>query len=290
MTVNRRQHFVSQFTIRAFMGGRDRLYCLDKATLTVPDRIHGNKPADILNKAYYYTTDTDDFDGEVVQPLENKLAPLCRGWVEDPDRPLTLDEMALLVDWCALSLTRSIYFAHVASVAYETLSDEDKADLPADGKAMTLVARRATFNRIRQEFRKVKLMFRFLKSPRRFGFYLTDYPPVPIPYRRVGAIGPLLLPMSHDLMLVEVPADLADAFYGELKPTPEWLTLVQCGWAQRLIYSADLKSLDVAASVLSTERNGRNTEMAQRARLPFFGFGEPCELASMWPESPTLPQ
>ena len=164
MPTNRRQHFVSQLTIRAFMGGRDRLFCLDKATLAVTDRVHGNKPADILNRAYYYTTDTDDFDGDIVAPLENRIAPLCHQCVANPDRPLTLDEMTLLVDWCALSLTRSTYFAHVAPLAYDSLSVEDRADLPPDAKAMTLVARRATYQRLRAEMRSVEPTFRFLKS------------------------------------------------------------------------------------------------------------------------------
>jgi hypothetical protein len=282
MAINKRQHFVSQFTIRAFMGDRDRLFCLDKSTLQVRDRTHGNLPADILNEAYYYTTDTDDFDGEIVRPLETKLAPICSRYVADPDRPLTLDDMAVLVDWCALSLTRSIYFAHVAPIAYESLSPEDKADLPADGKAMTLVARRATFHRIRQEMRKVGLTFRFLKSPRPFGYYLTDQPAAPIPYRRVGAIGPLLLPLAHNLILVQIPTELADEFYRSLTPTLEWLTLAQCGWARRLIYSADLEALDFAAFVLSEGSGDWPKEMRERARRPFFGFGEPSELASMW--------
>src|SRR5262249_911448 len=140
--------------------------------LQVRDRVHGNLPAAILNEAYYYTTDTDDFDGDVVNPLEAQLAPICKRYVADPDRPLVVDDMAVLVDWCALSLVRSIFFAHVAQIACDSLSPDDRADLPLDGKAMTLVARRATFHRIRQEMRKVRLMFRFLKSPHPFGYYL----------------------------------------------------------------------------------------------------------------------
>ncbi len=97
MPVNRRQHFVSQFTIRQFLGGRDRLYCLDKSTLAVTDRAHGNKPADILNRAYYYTTDSDDFDGDIVRPLEDQLAPLCQRIAENPDRQPSTDELADLL-------------------------------------------------------------------------------------------------------------------------------------------------------------------------------------------------
>lgn len=286
MPVNRRQHFVSQFTIRAFMDDRDRLFCLDKTTLRVRDRIHGNLPADILNEAHYYTTDTDDFDGEVVRPLEEKLAPICNRYVTDPDQPLAFDDIVVLVDWCALALTRSLYFAHVAPIVYESLSPEDKADLPGDGKAMTLIARRATFHRIRQEMRKVQLMFRFLKSPRPLGYYLTDQPAAPIPYRRVGGIGPMLLPLAHNLILAQVPNELADGFYRSLTPTLEWLTLVQCGWAQRLIYSADLEALDFAAFVLAEGSGDWPQKMRERARQPFFGLGEPSELASMWADAP----
>ena len=195
MTINKRQHFVSQFTIRAFMGSRDRLfYCLDKATLTVIDRIHGNKPAEFLHRAYYYTTDADDFDGDIVKPLEDRLAPLIRQYVADPNRPPSPDDMELLIEWRALSLTRSLYLAHMASIAFESISDADKADLPLDGKAMTLVAR--TFHRVRMELRKLHLMCRFLVSPCRSGYYLTDYPPVAVPFWRLGPIGPLLLPLS----------------------------------------------------------------------------------------------
>jgi len=264
------------------MGGRERLYCLDKSTLEVRDRKRGNRPADILNQAYYYTTDTDDFDGEIVAPLESKLAPICSRFVDDPDLPLTPDDMAALVDWCALSLTRSVYLAHVAPMAYERLPTGDKADLPAGGKAMTLVARRATFHRIRQEMRNAEMMFRFLKAPHPFAFYLSDQPAATIPYRRAGAIGPMLLPLAHNLILVQVPNELAEGFYRSLTPTLEWLTLVQCGWARRLIYSADLDALDFAAFVLAEGSGDWPREMRERARKPFFGFGEPSELASMW--------
>lgn len=267
------------------MGDRDRLFCLDKSTLQVRDRTHGNLSADILKEAYYYTTDTDDFDGEIVQPLETQLAPICAKYITDPDQPLTLDDAATLVDWCALSLTRSIYFAHIAPIAHGSLSPEDKADLPTDQKAMTLVARRVAFHKIRGEMRRVSPMIRFLKSPRPFGYYLTDQPASPILYRRVGAIGPFLLPLAHNLILVQVPNALAGDFYNSLTPTLEWLTLVQCGWAQRLIYSADLESLDFAVFVLSKGSGDWPKEMRERARQPFFGLGEPSELASMWADA-----
>lgn len=287
MPVNKRQHFVSQFTIRAFMGERDRLFCLDKSTLQVSDRIHGNRPADILNEAYYYTTDTDDFDGDIVRPLETELAPICTRYVADPNQPLASDHAAVLLKWCALSLTRSIYFAHVAQIAYEDLSPEDKAFLPADGKAMTLEARRATFQRVREEMRNTQLVFRFLKSPRPFGYYLTDQPAAPIPYPRVGTIGPMLLPLSHNLILAQVPNELADGFYRSLTPTLEWLTLIQCGWANRLIYSAELEALDFAAFVLAEGSGDWPKAMREQARKPFFGFGEPSELSSMWADETT---
>lgn len=282
MPVNKRQHFVSQFTIRAFTGDRNRLYCLDKTTLQVRDRTIGNRPKDILNETYYYTTDTDDFDGDVVSPLETQLAPICARYIANPDQQITLDDMRLLVDWCAISLARSIFLAHVAPIAIESMTKEDKADLPSGNKAMTLVARRALFKRIRQEMHNVHLTIRFLKSPRPFGYYLTDQPAVTLPFRRVGSIGPMLLPLAHNLIVVLVPSELANEFYSSFTPTIEWLTLVQCGWAQRLIYSADLESLDFAVFVLSHGSGAWPDEMRNRARQPFFGFGEPVELANRW--------
>lgn len=288
MPVNKRQHFVSQFTIRSFMGERDRLFCLDKATLQARDRTHGNRPAEILNEAYYYTTDSDDFDGEIVQPLEKKLAPICSQCIAEPDRPLTLDTMAVLVDWCALSVARSVFFAYVAPIACDNLSAEDKAELPTDGKAMTLAARRTTFYRVQHEMRSVELMFRFLKSPRPFGYYLTDQPVAPVPFRRAGAVGPMLLPLAHNLIMAVVPNHLASDFYRMLTPNLEWLTLVQCGWAQRLIYSADLDSLDFAAFVLSEGSGAWPKTMRESAKQPFFGLGEPSELKSIWAASSQL--
>lgn len=282
MPINKRQHFISQFTIREFMGDQDRLFCLDKSTLKVTDRQHGCQPKNILNEAYYYTTDTDDFDGDIVSPLEHKLAPICKEIVAEPDRELTTQVMDVLIDWCALSLARSIYFAHVAPIVYESLSDDDKSKLPEDGRVMILAARRSTYERVRCEMRKMHMMFRFLKSPCPFGYLLTDQLAAPIPYRRVGAIGPLLLPLSHNLILVQVPKELADDFYRSLSPTLEWLTLIQCGWAERLIYSADLRSLDRAIFILSEGSGDLPIEMRKRARQPFFGFGSPSELASMW--------
>lgn len=293
MPVNRLQHFVSQFVIRQFLGDRQCLYCLDKTNLSVVNRSSGNLPGDILKKAYYYTTDADDFDGEIVKPLEDKLAPICRGLVDAHEVTASGNGVWRdLVDWCALSLTRSIYFAHVAHIAYDTLPEGEKADLPPDQKAMTLVARRATFQRVQAEMIKSKVMFRFLKAPHEFGFYLTDHPPVPIPFDRDGAVGPLILPLAHDLMLIGVPMNLADSFFRATgQPTMQWLTLVQCGWARRLVYSADLDALDFAICILSGESPDIPDEMLRRARLPFFGFGQPSELASMWsahnPETPS---
>lgn len=284
MASNTHQHFVSQFMIRQFMGSHERLFCLDKTTLTVNDRVHGNKPRRILNEAHYYTTDTDDFDGEIVKPLEDRFAPICRECARNPDRALSSEDSAVLLDWCALSLTRSLYFASVAPIAYDELSEDDREGLPANGKAMILDARRAIYERIRQEMHRVSMMLRFVKAPRDHTFFLTDHPPVAIPFERGCSIGPTLLPLSHKLMVALVPETIADQFYLSLNPTLEWLALVQCGWANRLIYSADLESLDFAVGVLSGEGDMHDTEMLRRARLPFFGLSEPDELAAMWSE------
>lgn len=284
MARNKDQHLVSQFTIRQFLGERDRLFCLDKRTLSVVDRVHGNRPADILKQSYYYTTDTDDFDGDVVRPLEDKLAPLCRALTADLEIAVGEDDAWHdLVDWCALALTRSRYVEHVMPTVYETLAPEHKEDLPTDAKTLTLVGRRATFDRIRVEMRKSRVMFRFLRAPRDFAFYLTDYPPIPVPLEsyQVGPICPMLLPIAHDWMLIQVPMDVAKDFLKEMDTTLESLTLFQCGWAQRLIYSADLSSLDFAASVLSDAQAGAYGAMGRRAALPFFGFGEVSELQSI---------
>ena len=291
MPVNRRQHLVSQFMIRQFLGDRDRLYCLDKTTLAVLNRSCGNLPADILKKSYYYTTDTDDFDGEIVRPLEDKFAPICRGLVEEHEvTASTSGVWTSLVDWCALSLTRSLLVGHVTPIACDTLSEEEKADLPADRKAMTLVVRRALFQRIRAEMSRSEVMFRFLKSPRDFGFYLTDYPPVAIPFPHQGGIGPMLLPLTHDLMLIEAPREVANGFFDTIgQPEMGWLALMQCGWAKRFVYSVDLESLDFAVAVLSQVLPGQAPEMSRRARLPFFGFGQTSELASIWSTQDLMP-
>lgn len=150
---------------------------------------------------------------------------------------------------------------------------------------MTLVMRRATYHRVRAETRKVSVMFRALRSPIPFGYFLTDHPAVAIPYRRVGAIGPMLLPLSHDVMLIQVPLDLAAEFFGSLKPTLEWLTLLQMrvGAAVDLLGRPGISRLCGRCVVRQTEWAGRG--MRRWARLPFFGFGEPSELASMWAES-----
>ena len=284
MTINKDQHLVSQFTIRQFLGQRDRLFCLDKSTLNVVDRIHGNRPADILKQSYYYTTDTDDFDGDVVRPLEDKLASLCRRLTADLEIAVGKDDAwDDLVDWCALALTRSRYVEHVMPTVFETLAPEHKADLPTDAKALTLVGRRATFDRVRSEMRKSRVMFRFLRAPCDFAFYLTDYPPIPLPFEsyRVGPICPMLLPVAHDWMLIQVPMAVAENFLKTMDTTLEWLTLIQCGWAQRLIYSADLSSLDFAANVLADAQGGAYAELGRRAALPFFGLGEASELQSI---------
>ncbi len=288
LAVNRQQHLVSQFTSRQFLGGRDRLFCLDKKTLRVADRVHGNVPADILKGPYYYTNEIEDFDKDIVQPLENALGPVIRKFVADPETPAPLEEQRLLVDWCALALTRNLYFAHVTPYAYGALSPEEKSGLPTDLKAITLVGRRAVYQRLRKELRQRELMLQFVKSPHDFGYYLTDSPTVPIPFRKVGSIGPLLLPLSHRLMALLVPAELFEEFHRTTKPELGWLTLMQCGWAQRLIYSADLDALDFAAWVLMDGPSAYPRALRDRARQPFFGFGEPTELAALY-SAPVAP-
>ena len=284
MPINKRQHFVSQSTIRQFLGGRKLLFCLDKKLGQVRDRLHGNAPGDILNESYYYTTDTDDFDGEVVRPIEDQVSPLIRDLADGKDCSEKSDAWASAVNWCALSLTRSIYVAQVAPLVVESMPEEERNQLPPDRKAMTLLTRRATFERMREEMRKVHVTFRVLRAPQPFSYYLTDYPPAPVPIAafRVGMMDPMLLPLSHEAMLVMAPLAVAIRFFKEMKPTLLWTTLMQCGWANRLIYSADLDSLDFAAWVLRLRSTGPDKEMWLRAQEPFFGLSERSELEAIW--------
>lgn len=87
-------------------------------------------------------------------------------------------------------------------------------------------------------------------------------------------------------MMIQLPMEIAARFRLTVQPSHEWVTLVQCGWANRLIYSADLDALDYAADVLAQERAGKDAEMGRRARLPFFGFGYPTELQDLWAAPP----
>ena len=68
-----------------------------------------------------------------------------------------------------------------------------------------------------------------LKGPRPHSYFLTDNPAMGIPFRRVGSIGPMLIPLSHELILAVAPALIAEDFFNAMKPTLEWTTLVQCG-------------------------------------------------------------
>jgi hypothetical protein len=257
--------------------------------LQVKDRLHGCKPADILKKSYYYTTDEDDFDGEIVEPLEQKISPLCRKYARTPDAPLSVNEMRVLSDWCALSLTRSLYAARSIEVASDDLPPGERDCLPEDQHAMTLLARRSAFHKLRDEMRRTQLSFQFLNGPGEHSFYLTDYPAVATPFdgpeSTKSPIKPLMVPLSHNVMLLMTPVHLAKEFLDAFKPTQALLTLMQCGWAQRLIYSGDLDALDFAIEVLSDRVPGLNAEMVERGKLPFFGFGETDEFRKMWAKS-----
>lgn len=154
---------------------------------------------------------------------------------------------------------------------------------------MTLVARRVTFHGIRDAMRKAGLVYRFIVSPVDFGYYLTDQPAAVIPVPRDGPIAPLLVPLGHNLMLIQSPVALAEAFYASLKPTLEWSTLVQCGWAERLIYSADLEALERAIFCSRGRQWGIPPDARARARLPFFGYGRPSDLSPAAILSPISP-
>ncbi len=282
MAVNKAQHFVSQFNIRQFLGDGDRLFCLNKETLTINSRNFGNLPADILNNSYYYTTDTDDFDGDIVKPLEVCIAPICQQLVVDPHAELNEEESGQLTDWFALALTRSVYFASTVPIAYDSLSDEDKSHLPNSGKALTLTCRRGAYEKLRRRLRSTQLSFCNMISPTDHGFLLTDQPPVVLPYGKVGEPGPVMLPLSHKLMATISPAGDAADFLSSMNHEMGMLTLLQVGWAKRLIYSASLDTLDYTVELLTNNPAKYDDELFARARKPFLGYSDATELKAIW--------
>jgi len=282
MPVNKAQHFVSQFNIRQFLADKTHLFCLNKETLTITDREIGNKPGDILNKSYYYTTDTDDFDGDIVRPLEQDMAPICKKIIADPHGDLSKEENHRLIDWFALAMTRSIYFANNLPIAYDSLSDEDKSQIPKTDRALTLKCRRNVYEIVRQDFRSVELSFCNFIAPNDHGYLLTDQPPVVLPYGKIGELSPVMLPLSHKLMATIAPAGGTADFLYSINREVGMLNLLQFGWADRLIYSASLNTLDCIIDIITNNPNGYDSELILKAKEPFFGLGKPKVLNDIW--------
>lgn len=290
MTVNKAQHFVSKFNISQFLGNGNRLYCLDKETLSINDRVIGNLPADILKRTYYYTTDTDDFDGDIVIPLENRIAPICKKLVADPHFNLDEVESGQLTDWFAFALTRSIYFASIMPIACDSLSDEEKLHLPYSGKALTLTCRRSAYDKLRKRLRSTQLSFCNMISPTDHGFLLTDQPPVILPYGKVGELGPVMLPLSHNLIATISPAGDAANFLSSMNREMGMLNLLQFGWTNRLIYSASLDTLDYIIDIITNNPTNYDEQLLGRARKPFFGYSNATELNSLWSHPDAIDQ
>jgi hypothetical protein len=271
MARNKRQHVVSQFAIRQFLGDRTRLFCLNKSTLEILDRTHGNGPDQILTESYYYTSDTEDFDRDVVRPLEDEVAPIIGRFARQPDRRASPSEQDAMLRWCLLSICRSMFFEPAIASLFDNLPSGQLDALPQDRESRVLVARRATFESMHIKWRGVPLASWCCVAASPYDFVVTDHPPMTLPWKRHEGVTPIVLPVSHDVMFFLVPAPLAEEFRGSFRPTRENLCFLQCGWANRLIYSADTRTLDFAKRVLNGESGDVPSDWLRRARQPYFG-------------------
>ncbi len=250
------------------------LYCLDKATLQILNREHGNTPATILARTHYYRDDDIDIDDTLIRPLEDRLAPLVKRIASDPDTAIIPSEHFALIDWCALAISRSQFIEDIDSAVYDSLTEMEREGVPVVAKRRQLLARLEVFKITRDMMRRERVQIRFLIDDHDNEYVITDHPPMPILIERPCILAPTLVPISNRVIMVVCPQLIAEHFFARLDARWGTLLLLQCGFAKRLIYSTSIKALESAAMLMA----GADPEFAAlgaMARVPYMGRGTP---------------
>lgn len=268
MKPNKKQHTVAQVLQRQFVGPDGLLYCLDKQTLAIHTR--GNTPKDILKGRNTYTSPAFDFDARINRPLENDynkfLARVRQGGSialnQEPDR-------AFAANWCAHMAGRSRFLHRVCTLQGNGFHERWPTEFacPKDAELLMLAEASAEY---RRRFEKDQVEFRLMQSDVANAVLLTDHPVVFWPSRKQNESGVVLVPVTHDQIILVVPRFLSNDVVNNF----EWRQIVlwQCAWAERLIYSGNLAVLNHVRSELESLSSERDGPLALRARQAFCGF------------------
>jgi len=270
MAKKNRDHFVQRLLIRQFANPDGRVFCFDKRTGTVPDRLWGNQPKDILYKRGYYTDDLGDLDAALYKPIEERFAPHMLKLVADARSAVAQPEARPAMDeWVAAQVTRSQQLEQLVRVyraRFGSLRDEDGAQL-------RLNSVRVDF--FRMELAKIRrctwrAYWAADDEPR--DFVLGDEPVIVTPPD--WAIGDMyLVPLSPKVLIAggteRAHAALRDSRRHIL---PYGVNGLAMSYSHRYVYARRLIELDVLASMFEITDGSEHEAWMRDAREPHFGL------------------
>ena len=261
MATGPRRHIVPVQMIRRFSNASGRLFCLNKTTLCVADRSVGNRPEDILHKRNYYKDEYGDLDCSWIQSVENEFGARYDSLMAavDDGRDWTSDEQEALVRWIACLQTRTELVQESVDAMSEAGRIPDRRDIGASGAAIDNRLRLNLAQEYERVFTSPGWYWQMVSMPEHGTLILTDHPACHTPEQEPDGMV-VLVPLSRTHLLVGGgKAALGQVRFWRL----QLINFFLAAWANRLIYAANLSTLDRLAAQLRAA--------GEPATLPFYG-------------------
>jgi len=268
-----RDHFVPQLLIRRFTNEQGRVFCFDKKTRRVPDRIHGNKPRDVLHKPKYYLDQLGDLDAEFYKPIEDEFGPHLSALLEDVHQALSRPGLTSVLNaWVASQASRTQFAERLLEVYGLRFGREDMLDDLRNRRGLLRDLRMDLFECALHRLDRSQWRFYRADKDERREFVLSDEAVVETP--PAWATGRMfIVPLSPTAMVAAGDdrghAALRDP---ERNILPLGLNGVAMSYAYRFVYSRRLLELDTLASIFEITGGSDHDAWVRHAAHAHFGM------------------
>lgn len=262
MSNGRRRHIVPVQMIRRFANADGRLFCLNKATLCIPDRAIGNDPRTILYKPNYYRDEFGDLDRNWIQPIEAAFADCYQSLIaaSAEDRDLNPTEQAAVIQWIACLQCRTELFPESMDTLKASEHMRRRSRVDWSTAAIANRQRRGFAQDYERLYTSTGWYWKMATLREGRSLILTDHPVCHTPEQEPHGMV-VFVPLSKTQILI---GGGRTALQQIRAMGVEQVNLFLAAWANRLIYAESVPTLERVAIQLRAA--------GEPATLPFFGL------------------